>query len=84
MWSNRLTLKVNSILTMSINSIRCSMCLSKHQEHSMNALRIFLLKIVLGLVNVTPTFCKNNFFCANRSAYQIVVHMKNFPKINLV
>jgi hypothetical protein len=35
-------------------------------------------------VGVTPTFYKNKFFCANRSAYQIVVHMKNFPKINLV
>jgi hypothetical protein len=39
--------------------------------------------------SVTPTFCKNNKFCANRSAYknayQIVVHMKNFPKkLNLV
>jgi hypothetical protein len=38
--------------------------------------------------SVTPTFYKNTFFCANRSAYknayQIVVHMKNFPKINLV
>jgi hypothetical protein len=38
--------------------------------------------------DVTPTFYKNNFFCANRSAYknayQIVVHMKNFSKINLV
>jgi hypothetical protein len=37
---------------------------------------------------VTPTFYKNKFFCANRSAYknayQIEVHMKNFPKINLV
>jgi hypothetical protein len=33
---------------------------------------------------VTPTFYKNNFFCPHRSAYQIVVHMKNFPKINLV
>jgi hypothetical protein len=31
-------------------------------------------------VIVTPTFCKNKFFCANRSAYQIVVPMKNFPK----
>jgi hypothetical protein len=50
MWSNRLVLKVNSILTMSINYIRCSMGFSKHQEHSMNDLRIFLLKIVLGLV----------------------------------
>jgi hypothetical protein len=38
--------------------------------------------------HVTPTFYKNKFFCPNRSAYknayQIVVHMKNFPKINLV
>jgi hypothetical protein len=37
---------------------------------------------------VTPTFYKNRKICANRSAYknayQIVVHMKNFPKINLV
>jgi hypothetical protein len=39
-------------------------------------------------LTITPTFYKNNFFCPNRSAYknayQIVVHMKNFPKINLV
>jgi hypothetical protein len=37
---------------------------------------------------VTPTFYKNKFFCPHRSAYknvyQIVVLMKNFPKINLV
>jgi hypothetical protein len=37
---------------------------------------------------VTLTFYKNRKICANRSAYknayQIVVHMKNFPKINLV
>jgi hypothetical protein len=32
---------------------------------------------------VTPTFYKDNFFCANRSAYQIIVLVKNFPKINL-
>jgi hypothetical protein len=50
MWSNHPALKVKSILTMFINSIRCSMGLSKHQEHGMNALGIFLLKIVLGLV----------------------------------
>jgi hypothetical protein len=48
-----LTLKVRNILTMSINSIRCSMGLGKHQEHGMNALGIFLLKIVLGLVRST-------------------------------
>jgi hypothetical protein len=33
---------------------------------------------------VTPTFCKNKNFCANRSAYknayQILVLVKNFPK----
>jgi hypothetical protein len=38
--------------------------------------------------SVTPTFYKNKFFCANRSAYknayQIIVLVKNFPKINLV
>jgi hypothetical protein len=36
---------------------------------------------------VTPTFCKNKNFCANRSAYknayQIIVLVKNFPKIIL-
>jgi hypothetical protein len=34
--------------------------------------------------HVTPTFYKNKIFCPHRSAYQIVVHMKNFSKINLV
>jgi hypothetical protein len=37
---------------------------------------------------VTPTFYKDKKICANRgaykNAYQIIVHMKNFPKINLV
>jgi hypothetical protein len=37
---------------------------------------------------VTPTFYKNKKNCANRNvyknAYQIIVLMKNFPKINLV
>jgi hypothetical protein len=46
-------LKVKDILTMSINSIRRSMVLSKHQEHGINALGTFLLKIVLGLVRRT-------------------------------
>jgi hypothetical protein len=32
---------------------------------------------------VTPTFCKNKNFCANRSIYKIIVLVKNFPKINL-
>jgi hypothetical protein len=35
---------------MFIELIRHSMGLSKHQEHGMNALEIFLLKMVLGLV----------------------------------
>jgi hypothetical protein len=48
-----LALKVRNILTMSINSIRCSMGLGKHQEHGMNVLGIFLLKIILGLVRST-------------------------------
>jgi hypothetical protein len=34
--------------------------------------------------SVTPTFYKNKKKCANRNAYQIIVLMKNFPKINLV
>jgi hypothetical protein len=37
---------------MFIESIRRSMGLSKHQEHGMNALEIFLLKMVLGLVRL--------------------------------
>jgi hypothetical protein len=53
MWSNHLALKVKNILTMSINSIRHSMGLSKHQEHDINALGTFLLKMVLGLVKPT-------------------------------
>jgi hypothetical protein len=36
-----------------INSIKRSMGLSKHQEHSMNVLGTFLLKMVLGLVRPT-------------------------------
>jgi hypothetical protein len=44
--------------------------------------------LLMGNVYVTPTFYKNKFFCANRgaykNAYQIIVHMKNFQKINLV
>jgi hypothetical protein len=53
MWSNHTALKVNDILTMSINSIRHSMGLSKHQEHGINVLGTSLLKIVLGLVRPT-------------------------------
>jgi hypothetical protein len=53
MWSNPLALKVKNILTMSINSIRRSMGLSKHQGHGMNALGTFLLKMVLALVRPT-------------------------------
>jgi hypothetical protein len=41
MWSNHLASRVKNILTMFINSIRCSMGLIKHQEHGMNALGIF-------------------------------------------
>jgi hypothetical protein len=39
-----MALKVKNILTTFINSIRRSMGLSKHQEHGINALGIFLLK----------------------------------------
>jgi hypothetical protein len=34
-------------------------------------------------IRVTPTFCRNKTFCANRSTYKIIVLVKNFPKINL-
>jgi hypothetical protein len=54
MWSNHRALKMNNILTMYTNSIRRSMGLSKLQVHGMNALGIFLLKIVLGLVRQIP------------------------------
>jgi hypothetical protein len=47
MWNNLRTLKMKNILTMYINSIRHSMGLSKLQEHDMNVLGIFLLKIIL-------------------------------------
>jgi hypothetical protein len=53
MWSNYPVLKVKDILTMSKNSIRRSMSLSKHQEYGMNDLVTSLLKIVLGLVSPT-------------------------------
>jgi hypothetical protein len=49
---------------------------------------VFIDNILTYSNNVTPTFYKNKKICANRSAYknayQIIVHMKNFPKINLV
>jgi hypothetical protein len=53
MWSNHPDLKVNDILTTSLNTIRRSMGLSKHQEHGMNVLGTSLLKMVLGLVRPT-------------------------------
>jgi hypothetical protein len=37
MLSNLPALKIVSTLTMSINSLRCYMGSSKHQEHGMNA-----------------------------------------------
>jgi hypothetical protein len=46
-------LRVKDILTMSINSIRHTMSLSKHQNHGMNALCTFLLKMVLRLERST-------------------------------
>jgi hypothetical protein len=59
---------MKNILTMSINSIRHSMSLNKHQEYGMNVLGIFLLKIVLGLVMPTLLFSlekmeKDLFIC---------------------
>jgi hypothetical protein len=53
MWSNHPALKVKDILIMSINSIRRSMRLNKHQEYGMNALGTSLLKMILGLVRPT-------------------------------
>jgi hypothetical protein len=45
-----LALKVKSILTIFINSIRCSMGLRKYQEYGMNTLGTFLLKMILELL----------------------------------
>jgi hypothetical protein len=56
MWNNLRALKMMKILTIFTNSIRHSMGLSKLQEHSMNALGILLLRMVLGLVRQTPPF----------------------------
>jgi hypothetical protein len=56
MYSNHPTLKVKDILTMSINFIRRSMSLSKHQEHGINNLGTSLLKMILGLVISTLLF----------------------------
>jgi hypothetical protein len=53
MWSNHPSLKVKNIHIMSINFIKHSMDLSKHQEHGINVLGTFLLKIVLGLIRLT-------------------------------
>jgi hypothetical protein len=54
MLNNSRALKMKNIITMCINSIRRSMGLSKLYEHGMSALRIFLLKMVLGLVRQIP------------------------------
>jgi hypothetical protein len=54
--NNLRALKMMKILTIFTNSIRHSMGLSKLQEHSMNALGILLLRMVLGLVKQTPPF----------------------------
>jgi hypothetical protein len=51
--SNHPALKVKDILTMSINFIRRSMGINKHQEHGINVLWTSLLKLVLGLVGPT-------------------------------
>jgi hypothetical protein len=49
-WNNLQALKMKDILTMYTNSIRRFMSLNKLQEHGMNDLEIFLLKMVVGLV----------------------------------
>jgi hypothetical protein len=50
MWKNLWALKMKNVLTMYTNSIRRFMGLNKLQKHGMDALGIFLLKMVLGLV----------------------------------
>jgi hypothetical protein len=53
MWNNLRALKMKNILTVCTNFIKRFMGTSKLQEHGMNALEIFLLKMVLGLVRST-------------------------------
>ena len=43
MWNNPLSLGITGIPTTSTSSLRCSMDLSKPQEHGMNALEISLV-----------------------------------------
>jgi hypothetical protein len=52
MWSNHPALKMNSILIMYTRSIRRFIGLSKLLEYGMNALEIFLHKMVLRLVKL--------------------------------
>jgi hypothetical protein len=54
MWNNLWALKMKNILTMYTNSKRCFMNLNKLQEHDMNALGIFVSKMVLGLLRRIP------------------------------
>jgi hypothetical protein len=55
MSSNLSALKMISILTMFISSIRCCTGLSKHIEYGMNSLEIFLLQIHLKVGKADPT-----------------------------
>ena len=55
MLSNHQVLKITSFSTMSTNSKRHSMGLSKHQEHGMNALRNSCLNKALKIGKADPT-----------------------------
>jgi hypothetical protein len=56
MWSNYRALKIKSIITICISSIRRSMGLSKLLEHDINVLEIFSPKTVLKLVKLILLF----------------------------
>jgi hypothetical protein len=81
MWNKLPDLKTKLIVTMCINSIRCSMGLSKHLEYSMNALEISLLnnQCKVGKVDLT-LFTKrvdNDLFIGQRYVDDIIFGSTN-------
>jgi hypothetical protein len=55
MWNNPLALRMTGILTTSTGSLRCSMDLSKPQDHGMNALEIFFISNAFKVGKANPT-----------------------------
>jgi hypothetical protein len=81
-------------MTWQLHSLRLKVAAVQQQLHLLHTpMRVHSHRRVHALAaaqpqrNVTPTFYKNKNFCANMSAYknayQIIVLVKNIPKINL-